>query len=51
MSQTKVAMQKLLTEKKEKMSEQRGLGRPDKTIGEKRKKIKRKRGGGLFDGK
>jgi len=51
MSTTKNAMQKIIDEKQKQTKEQGRKKRPDKTIGEPRKRIKQYRGGGLFDGK
>lgn len=49
---TKTSIQKVLEQKQTKSSEQNNRKvRPVGTIGEKRKKIKQKWGGGLFDGK
>lgn len=48
----KTTIQKLLEEKQAKSNSQNNRkARPTGTIGEKRKAIKQKRGGGLFDGK
>lgn len=48
----KTAIQILLEKKKAKSNEQNNRkARPDGTIGEYRKAIRPKRGGGLFDGK
>lgn len=51
MSTTKEAMKKIIEEKRAGTKNQGKLKRPDKNIGEARKRIKRRRGGGLFDGK
>lgn len=49
---TKTAIQTLLEKKQAKSNEQNNRkARPDETIGEYRKAVKQKRGGGLFDGK
>lgn len=49
---TKTAIQALLEQKQVKSSTQNNRkARPAKTIGEYRKAVKQKRGGGLFDGK
>ena len=51
MSTTKEAMKQIIAEKQNQTKEQGKLKRPNKTIGEARKRIKSRRGGGLFDGK
>jgi len=49
---TKTAIQALLEKKQAKSSEQNNRKvRPTETIGQYRKAVKQKRGGGLFDGK
>ncbi len=42
-------MKKIIEEKRQKTKEQDKLKRPDKQIGEARKRIKQHKGGGLFD--
>ena len=42
-------MKEIIQKKQQKSATQKGLAGIDKTIGEKRKKIYRKQGGGLFD--
>ena len=42
-------MKKIIEEKRQKTKQQDKLKRPDKQIGEARKRIKRHKGGGLFD--
>lgn len=42
-------MKKLIEQKRQGTKEQDKLKRPDKTIGEPRKRIKQHKGGGLFD--
>ena len=52
MSQTKSAIEKLLELKKQKSSGQNNRqAKPTEQIGQHRKAVKQKRGGGLFDGK
>ncbi|MCL2560548.1 MAG: hypothetical protein FWE07_08685 [Turicibacter sp.] len=49
---TKTAMQAVIEKKQAKSSQQNNRkARPDGTIGQYRKAVKQKRGGGLFDGK
>ena len=42
-------IKKIIEEKRQKTKQQDKLKRPDKQIGEARKRIKRHKGGGLFD--
>ena len=50
--QTKSSIEKLLATKKQKSNTQNNRqAKPAEQIGERRKAIKQKRGGGLFDGK
>ena len=51
MPTTKEAMKQVIEEKQNGTKQQGKLKRPDKLIGEPRKRIKARKGGGLFDGK
>ena len=51
MNETKESIKKIIEQKQQKSSSQSNKKRPTKTIGEWRKAIRPKRGGGLFDGK
>jgi len=50
MATTKEAMKQIIEAKQNKTKQQGKLKRPEQTVGQARKRIKSRRGGGLFDG-